>query len=163
MCTQVHFRKTQRYIDSRGIYGPVQMGPGPHQGGGERKSQYARKVSYSTTNSDPSCRYFSAVICSEQRKRAHPMSLDSELRAATKGGKHTRNLDRALPSAHTKTLYDSLPRPNASLLAQMRIGKCRLKSYLHAIGVDDSDLCKCGQNETVKHVLLDCRRWRAET
>lgn len=27
---------------------------------------------------------------------------------------------------------------------------------------EESDLCACGQKETVKHVLLDCRKWTEE-
>lgn len=53
--------------------------------------------------------------------------------------------------------------PKASVLAQRRTGNGKLKDYLHGIGADDSDLCdECGQKETVKHVLLDCRRWTEE-
>lgn len=44
----------------------------------------------------------------------------------------------------------------------MRTGKCRLKAYLHAIQAEESDLCECGQKETVKHVVLDCRVWTTE-
>lgn len=83
--------------------------------------------------------------------------------AAAKGGKHTRNLDKALPNVHTKVLYHSFPQPKAAILAQLRTGKCKLKAYLHKIGAEESDLCdEWGQTETVKHVLLDCRRWRTE-
>ena len=82
------------------------------------------------------------------------------LYGADKRGKHTRELDRALPGTHTKLLSDRLTRPKAAILAQMRTGKCKLKSYLHSIGAEDSDVCECGQKETVKHVLLDCRRWK---
>lgn len=82
--------------------------------------------------------------------------------AMAKGGKYTRDLDRALPGRHTRTLYDQLTRPKATILSQMRTGKCKLKSYLYAIQAEDSDLCECGQKETVKHVLLDCRQWGVE-
>ena len=81
---------------------------------------------------------------------------------ASKGGKHIRGLDKALPGSHTKLLYDRLTRPKASILAQMRTCKCKLKSYLHSIGAEDSNVCECGQKETVKHVLLDCGRWNEE-
>lgn len=44
----------------------------------------------------------------------------------------------------------------------MKTRKCRLRAYLCKIGAEESDLCEeCGQ-ETVKHVLLDCRKWRTE-
>lgn len=37
-----------------------------------------------------------------------------------------------------------------AILAHMRTGKCRLKFYQHAVEADDSDLCGCGQTETIK-------------
>lgn len=37
-----------------------------------------------------------------------------------------------------------------------------MNAYLYAIRAEDSDLCDCGGKETVKHVLLDCRRWQTE-
>ena len=86
----------------------------------------------------------------------------TEAYAAAKRGHHTRELDKALPGTHTKTLYDCLARSKAAILAQMRTEKCRLISYLHTIGAEDTDLCECGQRETVKHVMLDCRRWTLE-
>lgn len=57
----------------------------------------------------------------------------TRLYASAKGGKHARDLDKTLPSQHTKTLYNHLTRPKAAILAQMRTGKCRLKSYLPRI------------------------------
>lgn len=86
----------------------------------------------------------------------------AEAYAAAKGGKYTRDLDRALPGRHTKALYDQLTRLRAAILAQMRTGKCRLKSYLHAVQAADSIRCECGQKGTVKHVVLDCRLWTTE-
>lgn len=82
--------------------------------------------------------------------------------AAAKGGRHTRDLDKALPGRHTKVLYDRLTRPKATVLAQLGTGKCKLKSYLYAIKAEGSNLCECGQIETVKHVVLDCRKWSIE-
>lgn len=68
-------------------------------------------------------------------------------------------IDKALPGPHTKSLSDQLTRSKAIILAQMRTGKCRLKAYLFRIGVEDSDLCDVRrQKESVKHILLDCRR-----
>lgn len=81
---------------------------------------------------------------------------------AAKGGRHTRELDKALPGSHTKMLYDRLPRSKSLVLAQMRTGKCKLKAYLYGIGAEELEMCECGEKETVKHVLLDCRVWKAE-
>jgi hypothetical protein len=78
-------------------------------------------------------------------------------------GKYSREMDTALPGKHTRTLYDSLKRREASVLAQLRTGMARLNGYLHQIGASESDLCICGQaKETVKHFLFRCARWDAQ-
>lgn len=82
--------------------------------------------------------------------------------ATTEGGRHTRDLDKALPGTHRKTLYDCLTRSRVTTLAHMRAGECGLKYYLYAIEAEDWDLCECGQKETEKDVVLDCSKWTVE-
>jgi hypothetical protein len=56
-------------------------------------------------------------------------------------------------------MYDCLNRKDAAILAQIRSGYCRLRSYLvHIKAVEDSQ-CECGEVETVKHFILECPRW----
>ena len=75
-------------------------------------------------------------------------------------GRFSRELDQALPGAHTKMLYDTLRRKEAAVLIQLRTGMSRLNGYLHGIKVTDSDLCQCGTaRKTVKHFLFRCPRW----
>lgn len=61
---------------------------------------------------------------------------------ASKHGKYTKTLDRALPNRHTKRLYDSLTYDEARIVSQLRTGKCRLNSYLYRINATDSDQCE---------------------
>jgi hypothetical protein len=66
-------------------------------------------------------------------------------------GKFSREMDTALTGKHTRTLYDTLKRREASVLAQLRTGMARLNGYLHQIGAAESDQCECGQaRETIK-------------
>lgn len=88
---------------------------------------------------------------SQEKKRAHFQSLIV--------ARHLRKLDAALPGRHTRKLYDRLNRADAAILAQLRGGYCKLNSYLYNIGQTDSQLCECGQKETVEHFLLVCPRW----
>ena len=75
-------------------------------------------------------------------------------------GRHSREVDGALPGQHTKALYDAFEKKEASTLVQLRTGMARLNSYLHRIGVSDTDHCECGRGkETVKHFLFLCPRW----
>ena len=46
---------------------------------------------------------------------------------------------------------------NNQLHAQLRLGRSKLNSHLHQIGLSITPACKCGQLETVKHFLLDCK------
>ncbi len=75
-------------------------------------------------------------------------------------GKFTQSIDCALPGKHTRLLYDSLSKPQAALLAQLRTGKSRLNDYLAKINAVESDECGCGTGrETVRHFLFHCTRW----
>lgn len=83
-------------------------------------------------------------------------------RTTAMGGKHIRDLAKALPGMHTKRLYEQSFRQQSSILTQMRTEKCTLQSYLRRIGAEELDLCEeCGQREMVKHVL-GYKRWTAE-
>ncbi|CEJ61866.1 Putative Reverse transcriptase [Penicillium brasilianum] len=75
-------------------------------------------------------------------------------------GRHVKRVDAALPGKHTRQLYDPLSWKEASVLAQLRTGMARLKSYLCRINVADTNQCACGQaSETVEHFLFRCRKW----
>ena len=75
-------------------------------------------------------------------------------------GTFSRNLDSALPGPQVRLLYDSLRRPEAAILAQLRTGRSRLNTYLHKIQAAESDQCQCGKSsETVKHFLFQCKQW----
>ena len=78
------------------------------------------------------------------------------------GGCHTKNLDRALPGAHTRQLYDRLKREDAKILVQMRTGRCGLNHYLHRTKRAESATCEaCQTPETVRHFLVECRHANA--
>jgi hypothetical protein len=81
-------------------------------------------------------------------------------RALPRGvGRFSKAMDVALPSMHTRDLYDKLKRGEACVLAQLRTRIARLNGVLSRIGAVESDLCPCGQaRETVEHFLLRCVR-----
>jgi len=75
-------------------------------------------------------------------------------------GRFSKEIDIALPGKHTKKLYDTLSRPEANVLVQLRTGMIRLNSYLARIGAEETDLCPCGlATETTKHFLFTCPQW----
>ena len=75
-------------------------------------------------------------------------------------GKFTQTIDCALPGKHTRLLYDSLSKPLAALLAQLRTGKSRQNDYLAKINAVESDQCGCGTGrESVRHFLFHCTQW----
>jgi len=71
----------------------------------------------------------------------------------------TKELDKALPQRHTRTLYGNRTREDAAILARPRTNKCRLNGYLAKINASPTELCECGQPETVRHFLIECPRW----
>ena len=75
-------------------------------------------------------------------------------------GSYSKQLDKALPGKHTRTLYDALKRRESDILVQLRTGMARVNKYLHRIGAAETDTCDCGQEEeTVDHFLFRCPRW----
>jgi hypothetical protein len=75
-------------------------------------------------------------------------------------GSYSKQLDKALPGKHTRTLYDALKRRESGILVQVRTGMARVNRYLHRIGAAETDTCDCGQEEeTVDHFLFRCPRW----
>jgi len=59
-------------------------------------------------------------------------------------------------------MYDRLSAEEAAILIQLRTFKCKLNGYLATIDAATSDLCECGQPETVRHFLIECPRWDTE-
>ncbi|KAG2000717.1 hypothetical protein GB937_010907, partial [Aspergillus fischeri] len=78
-----------------------------------------------------------------------------EWRSSNKGG-HLRKIDSTLPATYTRRLYGSLPRNRLYLLTQLRTGHNWLSTYAKAFRFRDDDLCVCGAQETVTHVIVDC-------
>jgi hypothetical protein len=74
-------------------------------------------------------------------------------------GQFTKAIDKALPQRHAKYLYDKLAQKEAAALAQLRTGRCRLNSYLAKINAAPTELCPCGQPETIEHFLIECPNW----
>jgi hypothetical protein len=75
-------------------------------------------------------------------------------------GKHSKDVDVALPGKHTTAIYDTLNKKEAGTLSQLRTGMARINSYLHRIGASGTDQCDRGTaKEIVKHFLFLCTRW----
>ncbi|CEJ55656.1 hypothetical protein PMG11_01904 [Penicillium brasilianum] len=84
---------------------------------------------------------------------------EQEWRTSTKGA-HLRKIDGGLPARYTRKLYGNLPRNRAYLLTQLRTGHNWLSTYAKKFGFREDDLCECGVQETVAHVLMECPRLR---
>lgn len=97
-----------------------------------------------------------ALRCS---KRSYPPRKPV---SAANTGLHSKRVDKALPGKHTRKLYDVLKREDATILSQLRTGKCRLNGYLHRIGATVSNLCSCGrEEERADHFLFKCTGWNS--
>ena len=69
-------------------------------------------------------------------------------------GSYSRDVDVALPVKHTKEIYNTLNKNEASLLAQLRTGMVRIYSYLHRIGVFDTVRCDYGAAKEIVMYFL---------
>jgi ribonuclease HI/endonuclease/exonuclease/phosphatase family metal-dependent hydrolase len=73
-------------------------------------------------------------------------------------GKTGKTLREILPIIHKRSLklHDGLSKAESSVVSQARMGKIALRDYLSKIGRADTNLCSCGESQTVKHILLSC-------
>ena len=61
---------------------------------------------------------------------------------------------------HTRRIYDSLSKKQASTLAQLRTGMTPLNGYLDVIKATETGLCGCGEViESREHVIFHCSKW----
>ena len=52
------------------------------------------------------------------------------------------------------------PRIVESAITRLRLGHAGLRTYLHKFKISNSDLCECGELETINHFLFYCRLHR---
>lgn len=94
-------------------------------------------------------------------KQAFKNDIKKQAREAlTRSDKITRlkQTDPSAPSKRTKTLTESLPRVQASLLTQMITGHVPLAHYLYRFKKAESAMCPACQtsSETIYHFLMEC-------
>ena len=58
--------------------------------------------------------------------------------------------------------FSTLSRREAVVLCRLRIGHCGFNKTLQLLGRHETGLCRCGEVETVKHVLLECGLYAGE-
>ena len=70
------------------------------------------------------------------------------------------HLTRLCPGDTQSLFTMDKQKKQSQILCQLRIGICRLNSYLAKIQAADSDQCRCNRgSETVDHFLFRCPRW----
>ena len=124
----------------------------PGIGKAHTKAQEAAGISQTPENSTIEARAIKPIAQEEERRRLLTSGRARQL----------LSLDQALPGKHTRKLYNNLTRTDASILAQLRTGYSRLNSYLYKINKAESNLCQCGEEETVEHFLTQCKRWQQQ-
>lgn len=73
--------------------------------------------------------------------------------ADTKG----RHLHSIQPNVPKTAMHGYSSRRKETTIARLRLGKCRLNSYMHVLQCHDSGLCAtCNVPETIEHFVVEC-------
>ena len=154
-------RIIQRAVQLRsyGFQLRIQWAPG-HNGaiGIEKAHEAARKATAKRVVVPPTevrlksrCLFFGRQLASE---------TDQTIWRIKYGGKHTFNLDKALPQQHMAQVYNNLPFQEAKAVVQLRTGNISLNGFLHRIKAIEGAECECGHpEETPQHFLFTCPVW----
>ena len=70
-----------------------------------------------------------------------------------------RSLFKYKPNVSDKSFIDIPNVKSYRNIAKLRLGYNNLKEYQHKIGNTDTNLCECGEVETVEHYLLNCKNY----
>ena len=70
-----------------------------------------------------------------------------------------RSLFKYKPNVSDKSFMDIPNVKSYRNIAKLRLGYNKLKEYQHKIGNTDTNLCECGEVETVEHCLLNCENY----
>lgn len=107
------------------------------------------------TNGEPLCLPTSLAALRQRINAARKASITEDPSPAI-----ARRLRGVHDPFRTRKALMSLPRPDATAIAQLRANHSPLSHFLHRIGVIDSPNCDhCPQAETTEHFVLICREY----
>ena len=69
-----------------------------------------------------------------------------------------RHMFEFVPSVVAKKIaWASIPAQR--IITQLITGYCYLNGYMHAVGLNESPLCTCGEPESAKHYIEECEQY----
>ena len=95
-------------------------------------------------------------------KAVHKPQIDSKWAESWAAESKEKELRVLAPTPGTKILqlHKGIKKPVTALITQMRTGKIGLRAFLFARKLANNSKCECGHRfQTVRHVLLDCRKF----
>lgn len=88
--------------------------------------------------------------------------LENQWQIEWEQGKKGRHFFSLQTSIKAKGWNLKSERRDNVVLTRLRLGHCGLASNLNVVGKHPDGLCECGSPETVKHVVLFCRKYSRE-
>ena len=101
------------------------------------------------------------VTMADIKQAAIKMGL-SQLQRQWESTESGRSLFKYKPYVTDKSQIDFPTTISYRNIAKLRLGYNKLRDYQFKLGVSDSNLCECGQTETVEHYLLHCEKYLNE-
>ena len=99
---------------------------------------------------------------SSAAKRTTKARMEAYWEKEWEKGETGRELYRLAPKISKQRLkiHNDLPKALSAILTQIRTGKAALRSYLHRIKRAPDSRCTCGDEQTGRHVLVECPNFK---
>ena len=101
----------------------------------------------------------------KQKHKAKLMELWKRQWSKLKHFTHLSCIDPSAPSKQFMHAIGYLPKSQAGMMYQLRLGHIALNQHLHCINKSDTPLClqcEAGAPETAHHLLFECARYDRE-
>ena len=143
-------------LENKGVAVQIEWTPGHAQiAGNEVADLLAKEGATNAADLDPE---LSVTTFDDVKRAAHETAI--------KGWQHKweisergRHMYRLKSKVGKRSVLDHPNKASGRAISELRLGYSRLRGYTHAIGLSDTNRCRCGEVETTEHFLAHCEQY----